>query len=450
MPSSPSNWFAKSTNRKILKAILTIGAMTVALRGIGMVKEMVIAGYFGVGVGVDAFLLAMLLPTIALNSVIQSFPTAMMPMYIQARSGSGRLAAAQLYANVASLAIPLFLVCCATIYVIGPPLISTITGKYSPDTIQLIRQLLYILTPITILTGMRLLLGSLLNAEERFGLVAAAPSLTAISVIVAIVLLSEQLGIFTLAIGTLTGAVLELFLLFRICRQNNIEIWPRWNGLTNDLKRVLREFGPLAFGSLLLTSTIFVDQAMAATLGPGSVASLGFGSRITTAVVGLGTGALATAVFPYFSMMVAQREWSDIRHTVITYIKLLAYVTIPLTAILLFYSNEIISLIFERGQFSAEDTILVGSVQFYYALQIPFHVIAMLAVRLISALQKNRILMWGTAISLVLNIVLNLIFMRYMGVTGIALSTACVHAVSFAYLWSMLYFLLRRQAGAPK
>jgi putative peptidoglycan lipid II flippase len=446
MAASSSNWFSRSTNRKILKAMLTIGAASIALRMVGMVKEIVIAGYFGVGINVDAFMIAMILPTIVLNSVIVSIPTAMMPMYIQTRSESGKRSASQLYANVASLAIPLFLVCCAAIYVVGPPIISVIGREYSADALSLTRSLLFVVTPITILTGMRLLLSSLLNAEERFGLVAAAPSFTAISIILGVALFSDRIGIYTVAIGTLVGAALELCLLLALCKWHDVDFLPRWSGFSRGLKRVFREFGPLAFGSMLLSSTIFIDQAMAATLGPGSVASLGFGNRITTVVVGLGTGALATAVFPYFSMMVAQQNWREIRHTLFTYIRLLAYVTIPITALLLVFSDEIISLIFERGKFGAEDTQLVGSVQFFYAMQIPFHVIAMLAVRMISALQKNKILMWGTAISLVLNIILNLVFMKYMGVAGIALSTACVYAVSFIYLWSMLYVVLPKDS----
>ena len=66
----------------------------------------------------------------------------------------------------------------------------------------------------------------------------------------------------------------------------------------------------------------------------------------------------------------------------------------------------------------------------------------MLAVRLIIAMERNKILMWGTIISVILNVILNYVFMRIIGVAGIALSTSCVFAVSFAYLWLMLYSFL--------
>ena len=424
--------------------MISIGGVTMCVRVIGMLKEMVIAGFFGVGVAVDAYMLAMLLPGIALTSVVHSLPTAMMPAYVQERSGAGPEAASSLYTNVTSLAIPLLIGTCLFIYIVGPVIVTSVADDFPTEALNLIKSLLYCVAPIVIIAGWRLLLASLLNAEERFALVAVTPVLTSSAIIILVLTFAKIFGIYTVAIGVVVGAILELIVLVALCRRLQLHILPKWDGLSPKLRQIIKEFGPLAFGSLLLTSNVIIDQAMAAMLGPGNVSALGFGNRITEVLVGLGTAALATAIFPYFSTMVAKRQWEQIRHTLATYARLLAYVTVPITIILLVFSNEIISLLFERGEFSNEDTQLVGAVQFYYALQIPFHVIAMLAVRLISALQMNRILMWGTVISLVLNVTLNLVFMELIGVAGIALSTACVILVSFTYLWTMVYRVLPR------
>jgi putative peptidoglycan lipid II flippase len=76
----------------------------------------------------------------------------------------------------------------------------------------------------------------------------------------------------------------------------------------------------------------------------------------------------------------------------------------------------------------------VSQVQSAYLLQLPVHLLGILYVRLISALQANRLLTIGSAVNLVVNILLNVIFMRWFGVAGIALSTAGVYAVSCAFL----------------
>ena len=110
----------------------------------------------------------------------------------------------------------------------------------------------------------------------------------------------------------------------------------------------------------------------------------------------------------------------------------------PITAVFFFFSDLIVETLFERGAFGSEDTKQVSQIQMFYALQIPFYILGILAVRLISSLKSNYILMYGAAISLPLNIALNYVFMQWFGVSGIALSTACVYLVSFIFLTSML------------
>ena len=97
-------------------------------------------------------------------------------------------------------------------------------------------------------------------------------------------------------------------------------------------------------------------------------------------------------------------------------------------------SEPLVRLLFERGAFTGEDTRIVAFVQIFSLLQIPFYLLGIIYVRAISALQRNTLLMWGSAISLILNVVMNLILMRYIGVAGIALSTAIVYLAAWIFL----------------
>ena len=96
-----------------------------------------------------------------------------------------------------------------------------------------------------------------------------------------------------------------------------------------------------------------------------------------------------------------------------------------------------------------ESADLVARVQMLLVLQLPFYATGILYVIAIQALKRNQILMWGTVISVSLNIILNYLFMKVLGLPGIALSTSVVYAVSFCYLGIMLKRLIReREADA--
>ena len=157
-------------------------------------------------------------------------------------------------------------------------------------------------------------------------------------------------------------------------------------------------------------------------------------------MVGVGATAVATAVLPYFSRLVAMKNWAAVRRTLKHYGGAILLATIPVTALLIVESREIVRILYERGEFTAKSGHAVSQVQIWSAIQIPFYTLSILFVRLISSLRANRILMWGTGISFVVNIVGDYVLRGVMGVAGIALATTLVYVFSLFFL----AFMLRR------
>ena len=194
--------------------------------------------------------------------------------------------------------------------------------------------------------------------------------------------------------------------------------------------------------------TALTDQAMASALAPGSVAALSYGNKTVALLTGLVTMSLGTAALPHFSRLVARAEWGAIRHTLRTWVRLIAIVTVPLTILMMLGSTAIVRFAFERGAFTSRDTQIVALVQAMYVIQIPFYTAGILFVQMLTSMQRSRTLLWGTSISLPLNVVLNYLFMRRMGVAGIALSTSLMYVVSCGYLGLMLRRALLAEAPA--
>jgi putative peptidoglycan lipid II flippase len=186
-----------------------------------------------------------------------------------------------------------------------------------------------------------------------------------------------------------------------------------------------------------MVSTQIVDQAMAAMLPAGSVAALSYGNKIMAVPLNIAVTALGTAVIPYLSALVARHDWAALEHSVRRYVRLAFLASLPATLILALGALPIVRLVFERGAFTAGDSHVVAGVQALASFQIPFFVAGILVVRAISAMSLNRVLLWGNLINCAVNISLNLLFMRTLGVAGIALSTSVMYVVSSSYLyWS--------------
>ena len=431
-----------SVNRRIFAAMCTVGSLTLLTRFVAMGKEIVVAKYFGLGDALDAFYIALMLPAFAVNLIAGSLSAALIPTYIHVRETEGLPAAQQLVVSVAARTLA-FLGGAALVLALAVPLLTPlIASGYPPAKRALVQSLVLLLVPIVVLSGVTSLWSAVLNAGGRFALASISPLITPLTTLAALILFRGGSGIQILALSLSAGALLEAAVLGVALRRSGFVLLPRWHPLDSAARAVLRQYVPMVAGTFLIGSTAIVDQALAATLGSGSVAALNYGNKLVMAGMGIGATAVGSAVLPHFSQMVVRQDWNAIDRTLRVYLRLLFAITLPLTGLLCWFSVPLVRMLFQYGAFTAADTQLVAGIQVCYALQIPFNIGGILLVRLISSLKANAVLMWGAAISLPLNVILDLFLMRHIGTAGIALSTACVYLGSFLFSGVCLHYLL--------
>lgn len=437
-------WLQRSANRQIFAAAVTVGGYTFVAKVIAMGKDVAVAYSLGTSDALDAFLIALVVPMVATGVITGALSAAVIPKYIAVRADRGRAASNALIAGTAFWTILLLVLVAILLAATTRFYLPLLGSGYTPAKLALTRFLLLLLLPGLLLSGIASLWTAALNAEGSFAVGAIAPGIVPMSAAAALLLFGNAAGVASLALGNVVGYALQCTWVGVELHRRGIPVKPRLAGMSEDIRAVLRQYLPMAGAAVLMTGTVLVDQAMAARLPSGNVSTLNYGTKIAAVVLNLTSLALGTAVLPHFSEMVALRKWHLIRHTLRTYVKIIVVCSIPATLALIAWSHTLVTFLFQRGAFTARDADSVTLVQQFYVLQIPFFALGILFVRLLAALQQNRIIFWGTMISLPLDVVLNLIFIRYLGVAGIALATACVYVVSATYLGMTLRFALRR------
>ena len=435
-----------SINHRIVWATGTIITLTVVAKLISAGKEMMLAYYFGTSSALDAFYIAFALVTFALTVVAGSFESSIVPSFIHVRRAMGKVGAYRLYQSAMLCGIIMLIVFALLIAVITPVLISYFIPEFDEAKRALTHHLLLIILPVLVAGGLSMIWSSMLNADEKFALAALSPALVPLTVMVVLVSYGTRWGVYGLAIGTVSGFIAQAIILAVSAYRRGIPLLPRWYGLTDELKSLMGQYIPLVAGAFLMCSTALVDQAMGALLGSGSVAVINYGIKVVS-LLELAAVALGTAVLPYFSKMVADSNWRAVRNTLRTHSLIVLLISIPVTIVLMCYSEPIIRLLYERGAFTKTDTGIVSQVQIYYLLQIPFYAVGMVMVRLLSALKYNKALLFVSALNIVTNISFNLLFMRWMGIAGIALSTSCVYLISSVILFVIVRKKLRVSAA---
>ena len=423
------SWRKAEINRNILGALLTVGVATFALKLTAIGRELAVAYQFGTGDALDAFIIAFLPASFAINIQIAAFSAALMPTFIRIRREEGAAPARRIAESTLLAATVMLVATSAVLLALDERLIGLLTAGFSPEKRALTIGLFHLLLPVIVIQGLVKFYGTLLNAQRRFGLVAAVPMATPLLTVLLLLGIGQPDPELLVA-GVVGGAVIELALLLPLAHRLDLLVLPRWHGLEPATRKIMAQYFPIMLGALTGGTAMMVDQGMAAMLDPGSVATLSYGGKLIALLLAFSARPLSAALLPFLAELAAASDGRRLRQTFQSWLLLTVTASLPIVAVLWLLSEPIVRLLFERGAFTAEDTALVATIQQLYALQIPFYLAGVLGSRVLNALSLNRVTAMIGVLNLSTNIVFDYVFMLWLGLPGIALATAAVYFCS--------------------
>lgn len=416
----------------LLVNLLTVGLITIIVKITGFYKELVIGSTFGLSEFLDTFALAILIPSFIENVFVGALSNIFIPNYIIEEKTSKQTSSFQSLIVVIITSIALFFT--ITILLFNNFLLETMYPNHSPSYYSSINIQLYILLPCLFFWGYSSFMSALLEIKGKFLQISISPLSTSIATLIAILCFKDVLGNKVIAVGVLSGAIIEFLYLFIMALRYKAIKFSKII-LNNNMVLMLKQLPPKVVSGLLTGVNPFVDQIFAAQLVAGSVIALSYGNKIPAFGVSIVMVALGKVLLPHFSKLVIQ----DIKKAFTELFKILKWlflVAIVITVVLIYFSHNIIELLFERKEFTAEDTFIVATLQQILLIHVPFYIITRVLVKFLTSINKNAFMAWVSFVNLIVNLVMNYILIKIMGVYGLALSTTIVLIVSSSiYFW---------------
>jgi len=435
-----------SVNRRIFRAAMIVTLASVLVKLVATFKEFVVAGAFGRSDGMDAFLIAFLIPGLLVNLFSESMNQALIPTLVRVREQDGHGKAQDLLSSAMAWTCLLLAGGSLVMGLAARLFFPLVVQHFSPEKLLLTEHLFYGLLPVVLIAGIAQNCSAVLNTFERFAWPAVVPVVTPLAIMLAAWLMTPWVGVWSLVYGNVLGALIHALLVVWMMHTHGYRFRLWWHGNDLSIRPALREvagqYGPILLSGLVASSGLLVDQGMAAALPSGSVATLVYANRFVGVVLNLLAGAIATAVTPYFSQMVARKDWASCRHTLNTYVRVTALVSIPVAVAMIAGSRLLIQVTFQHGAFGPADTAAVAPVQAMYAIQLPFYIVSRVFYRYLVAIRRTSLILYCGIINLVLDVVLNILLMRWYGVAGIALATSLWTVSTFVFLCYWTYRLL--------
>ena len=462
-PTSASDGAAAhppSTQRRLFGYLSHQFAGTMTSRAMGFVRELVTSFYFGVSSAADAFVVALTIPTLfrdvlGEDVVERSFmPGVREELARKNYDRAWRLSSASLTWMILGITATM-----ALVYLAAPWLVNIVAQgihqrQIDEGTLGDIVRMTRLLVPFIMFIALGAYLGGLLYYGYDLHLpFSLAPAMLSVGVIASLVLLTESIGVYALAVGFVAGAALQLlvqvpFLWIRRVRETRPRYRPTLIPPKGTGRRISRETAWVTLQSVLTKTTEIVDRRVASFLATGSISSLWFSARLVQlplAIIGI---AIGRAVSPYLSEKIAVGDRAEVRNAVLIGYRYNLLLILPVTGLCIALAEPIVRLIFERGEFGAHDTAMTARAFWCYATGLLGMSLYSLGSRVCSTLGRNRVATFtaaiGGGVNIWLNYVLSATALRH---GGLALATSIGFTINSALLFTWLHLHLRADAA---
>lgn len=446
---------APPSSQKIsTRAAGVVGLAVMCSRVLGLARELILAKLFGAGFGMDAFVAAFRVPNLLRDLFAEgALSTAFVTTFSKRIKTDGDESAWALANKIATLAtIVLSLITLLGIF-FAPQLIGLLAGGFAPEKKELTILLTRIMFPFILMVSLAALVMGMLNAKDVFGAPAMASSFFNLGSIIGGVALAWWLdphfgerSLIGLALGTLIGGTLQLIVQFPALRRAGYRFRPDFVWRDEGVRAVLRLMAPAVIAASAVQVNVMVNGRFASELfGDGPVSWLSYAFRLMQLPLGIFGVAIGTVTLPLVSRSAAAGNTAEFRSILARGMRLAFVLTVPSTIGLIMLARPIISIIYERGKFTAASTDQTAAALQFYALGLVAYSGIKVLAPAFYAIDKRKTPMMVSFVAIGVNLLLNWVFTFKLGMghRGLALSTGCVALTNFA----ALYALMRRETG---
>lgn len=438
-------------SRDLIKSTSKVGGFTLVSRVLGLVRDIVFAGMFAPGAGLDAFLVAFKIPNFLRRLFAEgAFSQAFVPVlaeYKEKHEAQEKVFIDRVAGTLAGILLVVTL-----LGVVGAPVVITI---FAPGFItdgpkfDLTVQMLRITFPYLFFISLTAFAGGILNTYGRFGVPAFTPVLLNLALIGAallvVPLVPKDAAVTVLAWGVFVGGLAQLLFQLPFLRQLRRLPRPRWGGQDPGVKKMLALMLPAIFGSSVAQINLLFDTLIASFLVTGSVSWLYFSDRLLEFPLGVFGIALATVILPNLSRQHAQSNPDQFKRTMDWALRLVLLIGFPAAVGLFILAGPILTTLFQWNEFSAHDVQMSSLSLMAYTLGLPAFILVKVLAPGFFARQDTRTPVRVGVIAMISNMGLNVLFVVPMVVggfaaphVGLALATSLAAYINAGLLYTTL------------
>jgi putative peptidoglycan lipid II flippase len=414
---------ARLGGRAIALAGLVVMTGIVLSRLLGWIRTAVFyAEYGGQSGELDAFFAAFRIPDTLFQLVAAGAVTsALVPVASELLAKGEPDRARRLISTIANLMILVLIPVTTVVWLLAPVLVPVIAPSPDPDKVALT----VALTRWMLISPMLLAIGAVMTASLYsigiFGAPALAPNMYNLAIIVCAIVLTPFMGIYALSTGVVAGAACHVITQSLNVRRH--KLYQRTLDIHDPaVRETLKLMAPRALGLGATQIVFLVNTYFALTLGDGPNSIYAGAFTALQIPVGLIGVPLGVVMLPPLSQAIARGDTERFRRLVDQALRLLLYVVMPLTGLLVVLAAPSIALLYQHGRFNAADAATMTPVYLVFLAGLVAHVLIALLAPVFYAGKDTRTPVTAALLAVAVDVVAAVVLFPFLHLAGLALA----------------------------
>jgi len=423
----------------MIKATIGIFAITSLSKLTGFFREVMIAYRFGSDFGTDAYFISNTIYAVIFGFAGAGLGAAIIPVLSRIRDEK-RITEEDYIGSLTTFFAIVSIILIGLSFLFAKPLVKIFAVGFTGTQLDTAVSYLRIGLPVIFCNFMYSIYEAYSHSKNRFYMVASGGIVMNAVVILYLAFFYERFGIKGLIASNILAYGLRALYVYLPLGKSGIKLMA---AVRRDeyLKATYNIMLPIMVSSIISYINLAIDRTLASTLVEGSISSLKYAAQVRTSVNGLLITSMITVIYPSFSEWIVKDDKEKIKKVFTYTVSMIIILVIPITVGIMTLNKEIVDVVYSRGAFNAEDARMTSSALFYYSIGIAGGGMGMFINKVYYAYHDSRTTLKTGAAAVGLNIVLNLILVRYMAHNGLALATSIVAL----FHTSIKFWLLRKK-----
>lgn len=416
--------------------------LSIIIKFIGFLRSSVLAYYYGSGYVSDAYNIAFDIPILLFAFLGNAIVTAYVPMYTQIEKSEGEKEALKYSNTIITVFSIISVVIILAITVFAEPFIRILAVGFDEKTMNLAVEFTRISSWCLIFITAERLFICYLNIKNNY-LIPVMVSLPMNILLILSIIISSKLGYEFLGIGILIALSSQFFFLIPSLIKEKYKFYPCINIKNKNVIQTVKIVLPVLLGVSVNQINKIIDKSIASTIAVGGISNLNYASVINIAIQDIIIFSIITITFVKISQFVSENKMDELKNMINKALSSILCLITPISIGVIVFSRQIVSILFMRGSFDESAMTETSSALICYSLGMIFVSFRDILVKVFYSLKDSKTPIKNSLYAILINIILNFILSRFMGISGLALATS-ISAVSSAVL---MYLSLRKKIG---